>query len=113
MAKMDTTAAITIEQLTRRFGATVAVNALSLEVRRGEILGCLGHNGAGKMTMIRLLHGILTPHGGQMRVLGLDPVNEGAILCRHTGVLTETPRLPLFPDCDLPVQHHSHFVTQM
>jgi len=84
---------ISVHNLTRRFGEKVAVDKLTLEVNAGEVLGLLGHNGAGKTTTIRLLNGILAPDEGQIRVLGLDPVTEGPILRRRTGVLTETPAL--------------------
>lgn len=81
------------DQLTRHFGATVAVDQLSLQIRRGEVYGFLGHNGAGKTTTIRLINGILTPTSGAVRVLELDPVVDGPAVRRHTGVLTETPAL--------------------
>ena len=84
---------IVTESLTRRFEETVAVNALTLTVERGEVFGFLGHNGAGKTTTVRLLNGILAPNGGAVRVLGLDPLADGPALRRRTGVLTETPSL--------------------
>lgn len=91
--------AIHAERLSRTFGdpagedGIVAVDQLTLDVYRGEVFGFLGHNGAGKTTTVRLLNGVLAPTGGCMRVLGYDPVEDGAILRRHTGVLTETPSL--------------------
>lgn len=84
---------IATEQLTRHFGATVAVDHLDLTVERGEIFGLLGHNGAGKTTTVRLLNGVLTPSAGKATVLGFDPATQGATLRRKTGVLTETPSL--------------------
>jgi ABC-2 type transport system ATP-binding protein len=87
------------ENLSRTFGdpahgdGVVAVDQLTLEVHRGEVFGFLGHNGAGKTTTVRLLNGVLTPTGGRLRVLGYDPLNDGATLRRYTGVLTETPSL--------------------
>lgn len=77
--------------LTRRFGDTLAVDDLTLEVHAGEVFGFLGHNGAGKTTTVRLLNGILTPSAGQASVLGLDPMADGPALRRQSGVLTETP----------------------
>jgi ABC-2 type transport system ATP-binding protein len=79
--------------LQRRFGETIAVDSLDLEIEPGAVFGFLGHNGAGKTTTIRLLNGVLTPNAGTMRVLGLDPVTDGPRLRAHTGVLTETPAL--------------------
>jgi len=84
---------ISINQLTRRFKETTAVNQLSLEVRTGEIFGFLGHNGAGKTTTVRLLNGVIEPTSGSMRVLGLDPQVDGTALRARTGVLTETPSM--------------------
>ena len=84
---------IVVNGLTRRFGGVVAVDHLDLEVYPGEVFGCLGHNGAGKTTTVRLLNGVLAPDGGTARVLGLDPLGDGPVLRRHTGVLTETPSL--------------------
>jgi ABC-2 type transport system ATP-binding protein len=85
--------AILADRLSRRFGATLAVDALSLVIERGEVFGFLGHNGAGKTTTVRLLNGVLAPNGGTMRVLGLDPVCDGPMVRGRTGVLTETPAL--------------------
>ncbi len=84
---------ISTEQLTRRFGATLAVDALSLNIAEGEVFGFLGHNGAGKTTTVRLLNGVLSPTSGEVRVFGLDPGKDGAKIRARTGVLTETPAL--------------------
>ena len=77
--------------LTRRFGALTALDALELRVERGEVVGLLGHNGAGKTTAVRVLNGVLAPSGGSARVLGLDPQRDGVALRRRCGVSTETP----------------------
>ena len=63
---------IEVDQLTKAFRDVTAVNALSLSVRRGEILGLLGPNGAGKTTTLQLILGLTTPTSGTIRVLGLD-----------------------------------------
>ena len=84
---------ISINQLTRQFKETTAVDQLSLEVQAGEIFGFLGHNGAGKTTTVRLLNGVIEPTSGNMNVLGLDPQVDGPKLRARTGVLTETPSL--------------------
>ena len=84
---------IAVDGLTRRFGDVVAVDGLTLEIHSGEVFGFLGHNGAGKTTAVRLLNGLLAPDGGTVRVLDLDPQDEGPALRCHTGVLTETPSL--------------------
>jgi ABC-2 type transport system ATP-binding protein len=87
------TSVISINQLTRHFKETVAVDNLLLDVHTGEIFGFLGHNGAGKTTTVRLLNGVIEPSSGNMRVLGLDPQVDGKALRARTGVLTETPSL--------------------
>jgi ABC-2 type transport system ATP-binding protein len=88
-----TSPVIVTDNLTRRFGETLAVDGLSMEVFAGEIFGFLGHNGAGKTTTVRLLNGVLSASGGGATVLGLSPQNDGPALRRRTGVLTETPSL--------------------
>lgn len=90
---MTTNPIIVTDELTRRFGDTLAVDHLTLEVYAGEVFGVLGHNGAGKTTTVRLLNGVLVPSDGTARVLGLSPVRDGPALRRRTGVLTETPSL--------------------
>jgi ABC-2 type transport system ATP-binding protein len=84
---------IIINQLTRCFKETTAVDQLCVEVYAGEIFGFLGHNGAGKTTTVRLLNGVIEPTSGSMRVLGMDPRVDGPVLRSRTGVLTETPSL--------------------
>jgi ABC-2 type transport system ATP-binding protein len=66
---------------------------LSFEVMPGQILGLLGPNGAGKTTMFNLLAGLLRPHGGQVRVVGLDPVKDGMAARRVTAFLPDEPLL--------------------
>lgn len=68
--------AVTLRDLERRFGDFIAVNRISLDVRRGEIFGFLGPNGAGKSTTIRMLCGILPPSSGSGTVAGFDIVHQ-------------------------------------
>jgi ABC-2 type transport system ATP-binding protein len=63
---------IEVDRLTRRFGAFVAVDDVSFDVRRGEVFGFLGSNGAGKSTTIRMLCGLLRPTSGRAIVDGID-----------------------------------------
>jgi len=67
------------EAVVRRFGATVAVDGVDLEVRAGEIVGLLGANGAGKTTLIRLLLGLLPPTSGAVRLFGARPSREARL----------------------------------
>ncbi len=66
------TAAISTDRLTKRYGKTVAVDALDLTVENGEAYGYLGPNGAGKTTTIRLLLGLHRPTGGRAELFGID-----------------------------------------
>jgi ABC-2 type transport system ATP-binding protein len=84
---------IETESLSRSFGPIRAVDGLTFQVYEGEVFGLLGPNGAGKTTTVRLLNGVLRPSGGQARVLGLDPAQDGCRLRQQTGVLTEMPSL--------------------
>ncbi|HRW38672.1 MAG: ABC transporter ATP-binding protein [Acidimicrobiales bacterium] len=85
--------AIDCDGLTRSFPAGVALDALTLDVRRGEVLALLGPNGAGKTTTMRLLNGVLQPDRGTATVLGLDPWTDGEAVRHRTGVLTENAGL--------------------
>ena len=60
-------------RVTRSFGHFVAVDAVDLELRRGEVVGLLGANGAGKTTVIRMLLGLLATSGGEVELFGEPP----------------------------------------
>ncbi|MFE2268393.1 ATP-binding cassette domain-containing protein [Streptomyces lavendulae] len=64
-----------------------AVDGISFEVARGEVVGYIGPNGAGKSTTIKMLTGILTPSGGRLRVVGIDPARERMRLAHRIGVV--------------------------
>jgi ABC-2 type transport system ATP-binding protein len=89
-------AVIELRDVTRRFGALTAVDAVSLDVAQGEIVGLLGHNGAGKTTLLRVINGLLPPDAGTVRAHGLDPTRDGERVRQRTGVLTEYPALEAF-----------------
>ena len=79
--------------LSRRFGPTVAVESLDLEVREGELVALLGPNGAGKTTTVRMLSGLIAPTAGEASVGGYDIASESEKVRRIVGLLTETPGL--------------------
>ena len=81
--------AIEVRQLTRRFGAFVAVDNLSFDVRRGEIFGFLGSNGAGKSTTIRMLCGLLRPSSGTARVGGVDVARDPEAVKQRIGYMSQ------------------------
>jgi len=88
--------AVTLSELEKRFGDFIAVNRLSLDVRKGEIFGFLGPNGAGKSTTIRMLCGILQPTGGSGTVAGFDIISEAEEIKRHIGYMSQ--RFSLYDD---------------
>jgi ABC-2 type transport system ATP-binding protein len=81
--------AISTQNLSRRFGNTLAVDDITMEVPRGIVFGFLGPNGAGKTTMIRLLLGLLEPTGGRAAVLGFDTRSQADGIRQRAGALLE------------------------
>jgi ABC-2 type transport system ATP-binding protein len=81
--------AISVRDLSRRFGEFVAVDRLTFDVRRGEIFGFLGSNGAGKSTTIRMLCGLLTPTGGTAAIDGIDVVRDPEGVKRRIGYMSQ------------------------
>jgi ABC-2 type transport system ATP-binding protein len=88
--------AIIAENLTRRFGAFTAVDAISFEVHPGEVFGFLGANGAGKTTAIRMLIGLLTPTSGRARVAGYDVATQAERVKQCIGYMSQ--RFSLYED---------------
>jgi ABC-2 type transport system ATP-binding protein len=80
---------IKTERLTRRYGALVAVEDISFEVRPGEVLGFLGPNGAGKSTTMRMLAGFVTPSSGTASICGHDVIDDAIAARRCLGYLPE------------------------
>ncbi|HEY1738399.1 MAG TPA: ABC transporter ATP-binding protein, partial [Acidimicrobiia bacterium] len=82
-------AAVVADGLEKRYGATRAVDGVRFEVARGEIFALVGPNGAGKTTTVEMLEGYRRADGGTVRVLGLDPVDDGAALRPRIGVMLQ------------------------
>lgn len=80
---------IRLEHVTKRYGATLAVDDVSFEVARGEVVGFLGPNGAGKSTVLRMLSTWLTPDAGTITVAGHDARTEPLAVRRALGYLPE------------------------
>ena len=80
---------LSFDRVVKKYRATVAVDGLSFDVRRGEMFGLIGPDGAGKTTSIRLLCGLLRPDGGAIRVVGRDPVKEHRAITGSVGYLSQ------------------------
>ena len=90
---------IEVEDLTKLYGDFIAVEGLSFQVRRGEIVGLLGPNGSGKTTTMRILTGYMPPTSGNARIAGNDVVSASLDARRHIGYLPET--VPLYLDMEV------------
>ena len=86
-------AVIDVTGLTKRYGAQAVVDGISFHVEAGEIFGILGPNGAGKTTAGECLEGLRKRDGGQVRILGLDPLNDRHQLHQRIGVQLQESQL--------------------
>ncbi|MDB4948566.1 MAG: transporter related protein [Gemmatimonadetes bacterium] len=93
---MSAGVAIHARDLTRRFGAFTAVDAITFDVGEGEVFGFLGANGAGKTTAIRMLTGLLSPTSGEATVAGLDVFRQADGVKRRIGYMSQ--RFSLYED---------------
>jgi ABC-2 type transport system ATP-binding protein len=82
--------------LARRYGTRAALHGVDLALRRGDCLGLLGLNGAGKSTTLRILTGVIAPHAGSVTICGHDLARDAVAAKRHLGYLPDVP--PLFVD---------------
>jgi ABC-2 type transport system ATP-binding protein len=85
---------ISVSHLRKTYGATVAVEDVSFDVRQGEIFGIIGPNGAGKTTTVECLQGLRQADGGELRALGLDPRTQARELRRRIGAQLQQSALP-------------------
>lgn len=97
---------IEVQQLTKRYGPTLAVCDVSFSVNKGEVLGFLGPNGAGKTTTMRVITGYLPPSEGKVTVAGFDIAEEPLKAKQRTGYLPENP--PVY--VDMTVEEYLRFV---
>jgi ABC-2 type transport system ATP-binding protein len=101
--------AIRVRALSKHFGDVTAVDSVDLEIPAGQIYGFLGPNGSGKTTIIRMLCGLLTPSGGDVRVLDLQIPAEAESLRRKIGYMTQ--KFSLYDD--LTVQENMQFMAKI
>jgi ABC-2 type transport system ATP-binding protein len=87
---------IALRNLTKLYGTTKAVDRVSLDIGKGEVVGLLGHNGAGKTTMMKMVTGFLEPTSGTVSVAGIDVQSDRVGAQQHIGYLPESA--PLYPE---------------
>ena len=87
---------VQVEHISRFYGPNAAVSQVSFEVQRGEVLGFLGPNGAGKSTTMQMITGNLAPSAGQIRICGIDLLDQPRAAKAEIGYLPEQP--PLYRD---------------
>ena len=80
---------IEVNQLTKTFGDFTAVNTISFEVKKGEIFGFLGANGAGKTTAMKMLIGISKPSSGEATVAGFDVYSQPESIKKNIGYMSQ------------------------
>lgn len=100
---------IEVEQLSKIYGSTAAIQAVTFAVEPGEILGFLGPNGAGKTTTMRILTGYLPATSGTAKIAGFDVHENSMEVRKRIGYLPETP--PLYPD--MTVESFLYFVARI
>lgn len=93
---MDPAPLLEVEHLSRYYGTHCAVADLNFTLRRGEVLGFLGLNGAGKTSTLQMLSGNLAPHSGRIRIQGADLARQARLAKGRLGYLPDVP--PLYPD---------------
>jgi len=81
--------------LVKRFGDFTAVDGIDFELHRGEAFGFLGPNGAGKSSTMRMIGCVSPPSGGELSILGLDPVADGPVIRARLGVVPQEDTLDL------------------
>ena len=94
--RADSEQIVLADGLGKRFGGTVALDNVSFDVRRGELFGFIGPDGAGKTTLFRILVSLLVPGSGRAAVLGLDVVRDYRALRQRVGYMAG--RFSLYPD---------------
>lgn len=100
---------ITVKNLSKNFGDLKAVDAVDLEVKKGELFGLLGPNGSGKTTMIKMLTGQIKPTEGEISVLGVDVLAEPLRVKELTGIIPEQETPPSF----LTAEEYLYFVAKI
>ena len=103
---------VEVSRLDRRFGPKLALNQVSLQVKRGRVFGLVGANGAGKTTLIKHLLGRLKAESGSVRVFGFDPVADPVAVLSRVGYLSENRDLPAWMRVDELLRYTEAFYPQ-
>ena len=103
------TALIQAQNLHRYYADTHAVNNVSIELHKGDILGLLGPNGAGKSSCMQMLCGVLAPSAGEIKINGIDLLDQPRRARRQMGYLPDRP--PLYPE--LTVNEYLNYAAQL
>ena len=100
---------IKVQNLVKRYGSNYALNDVSFEIGEGEIVGLLGPNGAGKSTAMNILTGYLSSTSGEVRINGVDILEDPIAAKKNIGFLPEQP--PLYPE--MTVMEYLNFVYEL
>lgn len=100
---------IELKHVTKRYGAKCAVNDISFTINKGEVLGFLGRNGAGKSTTMNMITGYISASEGQILIDGMDILEQPREAKRRIGYLPELP--PLY--MDMTVEEYLKFVCEI
>ena len=84
---------IQVSRIRKSYGSTTAVSDVSFDVREGEVFGLIGPNGAGKTTTMECVEGVRRPDGGQISILGLDPLRDVYQVQNRIGVQLQQAQL--------------------
>jgi ABC-2 type transport system ATP-binding protein len=87
---------ITVNNLTKKFGTFTAVNNISFSIKKGEIFGFLGANGAGKTTAMKMMCGLLLPTAGTAKIAGYDLATQSKMIKKNIGYMSQ--RFSLYDD---------------
>lgn len=89
----NSSVAVELQNIVKRYNELTAINSVNLEIRQGEIFGLLGPNGSGKSTLLKMLMGLVAPTSGSVIVLGLDAQRDTIKIKQLVGYAPEAPRL--------------------
>ena len=100
---------ISLSAVTKIYKNFTAVNSVNLQIKEGEILGLIGHNGSGKTTILKMMVGLLEPTSGTIQVMGRDMTRESTSVKQHIGYLPEES--PLYEN--MTIQQYLEFFAEL